>query len=555
MSKTKRIIMAVCLVIGVAVLILFSVQNPGSVGEEYMPGIYATVWSLLPPVVAIALALITKEAYSSLFIGILTGALLYSNGNLELMMNTMFFHEDGGMVTKLADSWNVGILMFLVVLGILVALMNRVGGSAAFGQWASEHIKTRVGAQLATMVLGVLIFVDDYFNCLTVGSVMRPVTDRHKVSRAKLAYLIDATAAPVCIIAPISSWAAAVTSSVPEDSTINGFAMFLSTIPYNYYAILTLIMIIFLCVTKMDYGPMRTHEKNALAGDLFTTAARPYGEADEEIVSPKGKVIDLVFPVIILIASCVFGMVYTGGFFSGTDFITAFSGCDASMGLVIGSFITLIVTFFYYMLRGVMKFQDFAVCIPEGFKAMVAPILILTLAWTLSGMTGLLGAKVFVADLVAGATTSLALPAELMYAIILVIIFAVASFLAFATGTSWGTFGILIPIVCNLFATPDTQQMLVIAIAACLAGSVCGDHCSPISDTTIMASAGAHSDHVNHVSTQLPYALTVAGVCLVSYFIAALVQNVWISLVIAVVLMIATLVVIRTLTLRKEKVG
>lgn len=555
LSKTKRIIMAVCLVIGVAVLILFSVQNPGSVGEEYMPGIYATVWSLLPPVVAIALALITKEAYSSLFIGILTGALLYSNGNLELMMNTMFFHEDGGMVTKLADSWNVGILMFLVVLGILVALMNRVGGSAAFGQWASEHIKTRVGAQLATMVLGVLIFVDDYFNCLTVGSVMRPVTDRHKVSRAKLAYLIDATAAPVCIIAPISSWAAAVTSSVPEDSTINGFAMFLSTIPYNYYAILTLIMIIFLCVTKMDYGPMRTHEKNALAGDLFTTAARPYGEADEEIVSPKGKVIDLVFPVIILIASCVFGMVYTGGFFSGTDFITAFSGCDASMGLVIGSFITLIVTFFYYMLRGVMKFQDFAVCIPEGFKAMVAPILILTLAWTLSGMTGLLGAKVFVADLVAGATTSLALPAELMYAIILVIIFAVASFLAFATGTSWGTFGILIPIVCNLFATPDTQQMLVIAIAACLAGSVCGDHCSPISDTTIMASAGAHSDHVNHVSTQLPYALTVAGVCLVSYFIAALVQNVWISLVIAVVLMIATLVVIRTLTLRKEKVG
>ena len=555
MSKTKRIIMAVCLVIGVAVLILFSVQNPGTVGEEYMPGIYATVWSLLPPVVAIALALITKEAYSSLFIGILTGALLYSNGNLELMMNTMFFHEDGGMVTKLADSWNVGILVFLVVLGILVALMNRVGGSAAFGQWASEHIKTRVGAQLATMVLGVLIFVDDYFNCLTVGSVMRPVTDRHKVSRAKLAYLIDATAAPVCIIAPISSWAAAVTSSVPEDSTINGFAMFLSTIPYNYYAILTLIMIIFLCVTKMDYGPMRTHEKNALAGDLFTTAARPYGEADEENVSTKGKVIDLVFPVIILIASCVFGMVYTGGFFSGTDFITAFSGCDASMGLVIGSFITLIVTFFYYMLRGVMKFQDFAACIPEGFKAMVAPILILTLACTLSGMTGLLGAKFFVADLVAGATTGLALPAELMYAIILVIIFAVAAFLAFATGTSWGTFGILIPIVCNLFATPDTQQMLVIAIAACLAGSVCGDHCSPISDTTIMASAGAHSDHVNHVSTQLPYAMTVAGVCLVSYFIAALVQNVWISLAIAVVLMIATLAVIRNLTLRKEKVG
>ena len=555
MSKTKRIIMAVCLVIGVAVLILFSVQNPGTVGEEYMPGIYATVWSLLPPVVAIALALITKEAYSSLFIGILTGALLYSNGNLELMMNTMFFHEDGGMVTKLADSWNVGILVFLVVLGILVALMNRVGGSAAFGQWASEHIKTRMGAQLATFVLGCLIFVDDYFNCLTVGSVMRPVTDRHKVSRAKLAYLIDATAAPVCIIAPISSWAAAVTSSVPEDSTINGFAMFLSTIPYNYYAILTLIMIIFLCVTKMDYGPMRTHEKNALAGDLFTTAARPYGEADEENVSPKGKVIDLVFPVIILIASCVFGMVYTGGFFSGTDFITAFSGCDASMGLVIGSFITLIVTFFYYMLRGVMKFQDFAACIPEGFKAMVAPILILTLAWTLSGMTGLLGAKFFVADLVAGATTGLALPAELMYAIILVIIFAVAAFLAFATGTSWGTFGILIPIVCNLFATPDTQQMLVIAIAACLAGSVCGDHCSPISDTTIMASAGAHSDHVNHVSTQLPYAMTVAGVCLVSYFIAALVQNVWISLAIAVVLMIATLAVIRNLTLRKEKVG
>ena len=518
------------------VLVITSMNTPGAVDPaEYTPAVYSTALALLPPVIAIVLALITKEVYSSLFVGIIAGALLYANGNVELAVNTLFFNEDGGMIYKLADSWNVGILVFLVVLGILVALMNKVGGSAAFGQWASTHIKTRVGAQLATMLLGVLIFVDDYFNCLTVGSVMRPVTDRHNVSRAKLAYLIDATAAPVCIIAPISSWAAAVTSSVPEDSSINGFTMFLRTIPYNYYAILTLVMILFLSLTGVDYGPMRTHEQNALQGDLFTTAARPYGELDEERTLPHGAVIDLVLPVVALIAACVFGMVYTGGIFDGESFIDAFAGCDASQGLVIGSFITLLVTFVFYMWRGVMSFEDFAACVPDGFKAMVAPILILTMAWTLSGMTGLLGAKYFVASIVDGSAFALR-------AVLPMVIFIVAVFLAFATGTSWGTFAILIPIVCKVF---PSGELLVISIAACLAGAVCGDHCSPISDTTIMASAGAHSDHVNHVSTQLPYALTAAAVSFVAYGIAGFVQNTVICLAVAVALELAVLFAIR----------
>lgn len=493
------------------------------------------------------MALITKEVYSSLFVGIVAGALLYANGNLELMLNTMLFNEDGGMIYKLADSWNVGILVFLVILGIMVALMNLVGGSAAFGQWASTHIKTRVGAQLATMVLGVLIFVDDYFNCLTVGSVMRPVTDRHQVSRAKLAYLIDATAAPVCIIAPVSSWAAAVTSSVPEGSDINGFAMFLSTIPYNFYALTTLLMVVLITVLRIDYGPMQLHEANARKGDLFTTAARPYGNADDESGNPKGKVIDLVFPIAVLIVCCIIGMVYTGGFFSGESFVNAFANADASMGLVLGSMVTLIITFCFYMIRGVMSFKEFTSCIPEGFKAMVAPILILTMAWTLSGMTGLLGAKYYVHDLVAASAGALKLflPA---------IIFLVALFLAFSTGTSWGTFAILIPVVCHVFGSGDTYQMLVISIAACLSGAVCGDHCSPISDTTIMASAGAHSDHVNHVSTQLPYALTAAAVSFVGYIIAGILGYAFDSSIaliatpITLVLMVVVLLVIRKVT-------
>ena len=533
--KRKPGVLAVAAVFAI-VLVITSMNTPGAVDPaEYTPAVYSTALALLPPVIAIVLALITKEVYSSLFVGIIAGALLYANGNVELAVNTLFFNEDGGMIYKLADSWNVGILVFLVVLGILVALMNKVGGSAAFGQWASTHIKTRVGAQLATMLLGVLIFVDDYFNCLTVGSVMRPVTDRHNVSRAKLAYLIDATAAPVCIIAPISSWAAAVTSSVPEDSSINGFTMFLRTIPYNYYAILTLVMILFLTLTGVDYGPMRTHEQNALQGDLFTTAARPYGELDEERTSPHGAVIDLVLPVVVLIATCVFGMVYTGGIFDGESFIDAFANCDASQGLVIGSFITLLVTFVFYMWRGVMSFEDFAACVPDGFKAMVAPILILTMAWTLSGMTGLLGAKYFVAALVDGSAFALR-------AVLPMVIFIVAVFLAFATGTSWGTFAILIPIVCKVF---PSGELLVISIAACLAGAVCGDHCSPISDTTIMASAGAHSDHVNHVSTQLPYALTAAAVSFVAYGVAGFVQNTVICLAVAVALELAVLFAIR----------
>ncbi len=530
-----------------AVLLVVSFQTPGQITdpENYRCGTYSTVFSLLPPVIAISLALITKEVYSSLFVGIVTGALLYANGNLELTINTLLFNEEGGMVSKLSSSSNVGILIFLVILGIMVALMNRVGGSAAFGAWASQHIHSRVGAQLATMVLGVLIFVDDYFNCLTVGSVMRPVTDRHQVSRAKLAYLIDATAAPVCIIAPISSWAAAVTSSVPEDSGINGFTMFLRTIPYNYYAILTLVMIIYITVCKMDFGPMRIHEKNALNGDLFTTEARPYGGLDDEIVSPRGKVIDLIFPVAVLIFCCVIGMIYTGGFFDGEDFVTAFANSDASMGLVLGSSCTLLITFLFYMLRNVMTFKDFTDCIPEGFKAMVAPILILTMAWTLSGMTGLLGAKFFVADLVSGSASGL-------QGVFPAIIFIVAAGLAFSTGTSWGTFGILIPIVCSVF---PSGEMLAISISSCLAGSVCGDHCSPISDTTIMASAGAHSDHVNHVSTQLPYALTAAAVSMVCYilsgFLGQLSDTLPVALIclpLAIILMVATLTGIRIIT-------
>ncbi len=552
MSTRKKIFFAATLILAAA-LIIITFNTPGNVDHAtFVPAVFGTAGALLPPVIAIALALVTKEVYTSLFVGIIAGALLYSNGNLELMLNTMMYHEAGGMIYKLADTWNVGILVFLVILGIMVALMNKVGGSAAFGQWASTHIKTRVGAQLATMALGVLIFVDDYFNCLTVGSVMRPVTDRHQVSRAKLAYLIDATAAPVCIIAPISSWAAAVTSSVPEGANINGFAMFLNTIPYNFYAITTLVMIAVLAVAKFDFGLMGVHEKNAIKGDLFTTPDRPYKDADEETGRPHGKVIDLVLPVAVLIVCCVIGMIYTGGFFSGTSFIDAFANSDASMGLVFGSLATLILVFFFYIIRGVLSFQEFTECIPEGFKAMVAPILILTMAWTLSGMTGLLGAEVYVSELVGNSAGALKvlLPA---------IIFMVALFLAFSTGTSWGTFAILIPIVCNVFGEAGNYEMLVISIASCLSGAVCGDHCSPISDTTIMASAGAHCNHVNHVETQIPYTLTAAAVSFVGYLLAGILGYVFgnavamIALPITVVLLILVLFVIRSRVNKKDE--
>ena len=498
--------------------------------EAYTPALHATFWALVPPIVAIALALITKEVYSSLFLGVLVGAILYSGMNFERTITHMF---NDGFISVLSDSYNVGILIFLVILGAIVCMMNKAGGSAAFGRFAKKRIKTRVGAQLATILLGVLIFIDDYFNCLTVGSVMRPVTDKFNVSRAKLSYLIDATAAPVCIIAPISSWAAAVTGFVPGE---NGFTLFIRAIPYNFYALFTIVMMLTVALMKVDYGPMKLHEENAMKGDLFTTPGRPYGEAVEETSETKGTVADLVVPILVLIFCCVVGMIYTGGFFSGTDFISAFSGCDASQGLAYGSFFGLIFTIVFYAVRKVLKFSDSMACIPEGFKAMVPAILILTFAWTLKAMTDSLGADVYVADLVINSAGSLQnfLPA---------IIFLVGCLLSFATGTSWGTFGILIPIVVSSFS--DDSQLMIIAISACMAGAVCGDHCSPISDTTIMSSAGAQCEHVNHVSTQLPYAVLVAAISFLVYILAGFVQSAWICLPVGIVLVIGTLFCIK----------
>ena len=501
---------------------------------EYVPQLYATIWSLVPPVVAIVLALITKEVYSSLFVGILIGGAFWSGFKPEATILHVF---QDGVVGVLTDSYNMGILVFLVILGVMVCMMNKAGGSAAFGRWAKEHIKTRAGAQLATIALGVLIFIDDYFNCLTVGSVMRPVTDSHNVSRAKLAYLIDATAAPICIIAPISSWAAAVTGFVKGE---DGFSIFIRAIPYNYYAILTIVMMVTLVLAKEDYGPMKAHEKNAIEGDLFTTGDRPFENTSENAIYNKGKVIDLVFPILSLIVCCVIGMIYSGGFFSGTGFVEAFSGSDASVGLMLGSFFAMVITIVFYAVRKVLRFSDSMACIPEGFKAMVPAILILTFAWTLKAMTDSLGAAPFVASVMNSAAGGLMnlLPA---------IIFLVGCFLAFATGTSWGTFGILIPIVVAVFQGTN-ETMMIISISACMAGAVCGDHCSPISDTTIMASAGAQCNHVNHVSTQLPYAMTVAAVSCVTYMIAGIVQNAIICLVIGIALQIGVLLAIKAIT-------
>lgn len=499
--------------------------------EEYVPAVYATFWALVPPVVAIGLALITKEVYSSLFIGVLMGGILYSGFSFEGTITHIF--EDG-MINVLSDSYNVGILIFLVILGTMVCLMNRAGGSAAFGQFAADHIKGRVGAELATILLGCLIFIDDYFNCLTVGSVMRPVTDKFKVSRAKLAYLIDATAAPICIIAPISSWAAAVTGFVEGE---DGFSIFVRAIPYNFYAILTIVMMIGMVLLRTEFGSMKFHEKNALKGDLYTTPGRPYDTEKQPEVSARGTVLDLLIPIISLIICCMVGMLYTGGFFSGEDFVTAFSQSDASLGLTMGSFFGLLITIGLYQVRRVLKFSECMACIPEGFKSMVPAIMILSFAWTLKAMTDSLGADVYVATVVASSARSLLnfLPA---------IIFVVGCFLAFATGTSWGTFGILIPIVVAVFENSN-PDLMIISISACMAGAVCGDHCSPISDTTIMASAGAQCEHVNHVTTQLPYAVTAAVVSFVSYIIAGFVQSAWIALPIAIALMVATMFVIR----------
>ena len=499
--------------------------------KEYVPDMYATFWSLVPPVVAIVLALITKEVYSSLFIGIVIGALFYSGFSFEGTVNHVL---SGGVISVLSDTYNVGIIVFLVILGIMVCLMNQTGGSASFGRWAKARIKSRVGAQLATVLLGIMIFVDDYFNCLTVGSVMRPVTDENKVSRAKLSYIIDATAAPVCIIAPISSWAAAVTGFVPGE---DGFSIFIRAIPYNFYALLTIFMMVAITLMRFDYGPMRLHEDNAIKGDIYTTPDRPYADAEAEEVNERGRVTDLVLPVIILIVFCAGGMLYTGGFFSSYNIVEAFSQSDASVGLSIGSLLALIITVIFYMCRKLLGFRECMACIPEGFKAMVPAILILTFAWTLKAMTDSLGAADFVAGFMDSSASSMMnfLPA---------IIFMVGCFLAFATGTSWGTFGILIPIVVSVFAGAD-ETMMIMSISAAMAGAVCGDHCSPISDTTIMASAGAQCNHINHVNTQLPYAITVAAVSFVSYIIAGFVKVVWIALPIAVVLMFLTLAVLR----------
>jgi len=502
---------------------------------------YASVWSLLPPIIAIGLALITKEVYSSLFIGILAGGLLFSGFNIVTAVEHVFVD---GMIGCLSDPWNVGILIFDVLLGAIIMLMNRAGGSAAFGRWSVKHVKTKVGAQLCTILLGILIFIDDYFNCLTVGSVMRPITEKHGISREKLAYLIDATAAPVCIIAPISSWAAAVTGFV--DGT-DGLSLFIAAIPYNFYAFLSIAMMLTLTLGKFDYGPMRLAEMaHHLEDNHAARAASITGAEDQPNppVSDKGKVIHLVLPIIVLIISCVITMIYTGGFFSGESFVDAFAGSDASVGLVYGSFIALAFTVIFYLLSGVLSFRECMNAIPEGFKSMVPAILILCLAWTLKSMTDSLGAAEFVAGLVDGAADSLMsfLPA---------VIFLIAVGLSFATGTSWGTFGILIPIVVKVFLGDMSNELMIIAISACMAGAVCGDHCSPISDTTIMASAGADCDHINHVSTQLPYALTVAAVSFFCYILAGFVRSWLICLPVSIVVMVVVLYIIRGIEAKK----
>nr|WP_314506902.1 Na+/H+ antiporter NhaC family protein [uncultured Lachnoanaerobaculum sp.] len=526
------------LCIAILIVVLCPMIVYGAEAEAPKPALYATFWSLVPPLVAIVLALISKEVYSSLAIGLIFGGLLASGFNFEGTMKAIF---EKGFVSVLSSAYNVGILIFLVILGMVVALMNKTGGSDAFGKWASKRIKTRVGAQLMSILLGCLIFIDDYFNCLTVGSVMRPVTDKHQVSRAKLAYLIDATAAPVCIISPISSWAAAVTGFVDGE---DGFALFIKAIPFNYYALLTIVMMIVITIWKFDFGPMKLHEENAKKGDLFTTGEEKFDELDRGS-HKDGKLIDMLFPIVSLIICCVIGMLYTGGIFSGAGIIEAFSNCDASVGLSMGSFVSLIITLIFYIARGSLKFTECMDCLPAGFKAMVPAILILTFAWSLKSITDVLGAKEFVANMMEHSATGmqLLLPA---------IIFVVAVCLAFSTGTSWGTFGILIPIVVAVFAGKDSQ-MMIISISACMAGAVCGDHCSPISDTTIMASAGAQSNHINHVNTQLPYAMLVAAVSFVSYIIAAFIKNVILSLIVAVALMIAVLFIIKTVTSKEGR--
>ena len=548
MTKAKKIVLLCAIVVIVALLVVAGVTNGSNAslpcpdcdgvaecetcaGEATVRG---SLWALLPPVIAIGLALITKEVYSSLFIGILSGALLYSNFSFTGTMDTLI---NDGLIS--AVSGTAGIFIFLVELGIIVALINKAGGSAAFGNWAKTHIKSRAGAILATFVLGVLIFVDDYFNCLTVGSVMRPVTDNKRISRAKLAYIIDATAAPICMIAPISSWAAAVSSYAPEG--VSGIMLFIKAIPYNFYSLLTLVFIIAITLMNLDYCSMRVHEINAIENnDLYTTGDRV--ESAEVTPSSHGKVIDLILPIIALVSICVFALVYNGGILDGANFIDAFSNTDATVALPWGGLIALVLIVIYMICRRVISFKESMDCVPQGFIAMVPAILILTFATALKNMTTILGAKYFVGDLMSGQAAALGslLPA---------IIFLVACVLAFATGTSWGTFGILIPIVASIFDPAD--PLFIIGISACLAGAVCGDHCSPISDTTIMSSAGAECNHLNHVSTQIPYAVTVAAISFVMFVISGFVKNVFICLPLGIVLTVATLFVIKLITKKK----
>ena len=540
-NKTMKVLLLGLCIVMLLGMTCFAAEE----GESFA---YHTLWAALPPVIAIGLALITKEVYSSLFLGIAVGAAMYANFNF---MGTITHIFDDGIIANLSDSFNVGILIFLVILGTMVQLMNTAGGSAAFGKWSITRIKSRVVAQLSVVALGCLIFIDDYFNCLTVGSVMRPLADKHKISRAKLAYLIDATAAPVCIIAPISSWAAAVTGFVDG---VDGLDLFISAIPYNYYALLTIFMMVVMAIMKVEYGPMATHEKNAIEkGDIYTTPDRPYADADNTTVSSKGKVIDLVFPIVLLIVMCVIGLVYTGGFFSGDcGFAEAFSNSDASLGLTYGSFFALVITFIWYMVRKILTFRQMMDLIPEGFKAMVPAILILTFAWSLKSMTDSLGLKDYIAGIVAGFSDG-------MISMLPAVIFIIGCIMSFATGTSWGTFGVLIPIVVAAFVEEGVgikagnEALVTILVSACMAGAVCGDHCSPISDTTIMASAGAQCNHINHVQTQLPYAISCAAISFVCYIIAGFVQNAVICLIIAFAIMAGFLFVAKML--HKKKVS
>ena len=553
-KKSTKIAYFVALGVFVVLLAIlgFTFKDAPIIVEGAATPFAGTFWSLLPPIVAIVLALISKEVYSSLFLGCLVGALLVSNFQpWETLVQLV--EGDNGIVTTVSDSGNIAIIVFLVVLGIMVDLMNKTGGSEAFGRWATKTVHTRAGAQLMTMLLGVLIFIDDYFNCLTVGAVMRPVTESHHISRAKLAYVIDSTAAPVCMIAPVSSWAAAVSGYVQSDS-VNGIQLFVAQIPWNYYCLLTLLMIVVISVLNIDYGPMLTHEYNAqVKNDLFTTPERPFAGADDYETGSKGKssVIDLILPVVVLIATCIIGLIYTGGFFDTESgnyhaFASAFSDASSGAGLAIGSMLALVFTYVYYWLRGSIGFEKSFESVPQGFIQMISPILILSFAWTLCGLTryGMNSADFVISAMSGAGSLAKFLPA---------MIFIIGAAIGFATGTSWGTIGIMAPIVVQVFNYDQQPVLCTIGLAAACAGGVMGDHCSPISDTTIMASAGAHCYHLNHVFTQIPYALTVAGVSFVSFILAGLIQNVVICLIIAAVLMVATLLVIKAIMAKKHQ--